>query len=178
MKLKSLLLASLLACTFGAVHAENLAPPPIAMDQDGLDFSVGFPVTHLWAGTFVDTFVFTPPVGPSEIDGQLVTITLAPENTIYLTGATVTGSLGGSSGFLPFVGGAFILPGGNSLSGTLTLQVMGCAMFCGSNVDQVAANATYTGSLNVTAAVPEPETYGMLLGGLGLLGFAARRKQN
>lgn len=27
------------------------------------------------------------------------------------------------------------------------------------------------------AAVPEPETYGMMLAGLGLLGFAARRKQ-
>ncbi|TXT25307.1 MAG: hypothetical protein FD134_1118 [Gallionellaceae bacterium] len=32
---------------------------------------------------------------------------------------------------------------------------------------------------NVTSAVPEPETYAMLLAGLGLLGFAARRrKQN
>jgi hypothetical protein len=27
------------------------------------------------------------------------------------------------------------------------------------------------------AAVPEPETYAMLLAGLGLLGFAARRKK-
>ena len=29
---------------------------------------------------------------------------------------------------------------------------------------------------NVTAAIPEPETYAMLLAGLGLLGFSARRK--
>jgi hypothetical protein len=28
------------------------------------------------------------------------------------------------------------------------------------------------------AAVPEPETYAMLLAGLGLLGFTARRRQN
>jgi hypothetical protein len=28
------------------------------------------------------------------------------------------------------------------------------------------------------AAVPEPETYAMLLAGLGLLGFAARRRQH
>jgi hypothetical protein len=27
------------------------------------------------------------------------------------------------------------------------------------------------------APVPEPETYGMLLGGLGLLGFLARRRR-
>lgn len=29
---------------------------------------------------------------------------------------------------------------------------------------------------SITAAVPEPETYGMLLAGLGLLGFVARRR--
>ncbi len=31
-------------------------------------------------------------------------------------------------------------------------------------------------NVSVTAAVPEPETYAMLLGGLGLVGWAARRK--
>lgn len=40
---------------------------------------------------------------------------------------------------------------------------------------------TYYGAaldnVSVTAAVPEPETYAMLIAGLGLLGFAARRKQ-
>ncbi|WP_373986759.1 PEP-CTERM sorting domain-containing protein [Duganella sp. BuS-21] len=32
-------------------------------------------------------------------------------------------------------------------------------------------------SIDTVAAVPEPETYAMLLAGLGLVGFAARRKQ-
>jgi len=34
------------------------------------------------------------------------------------------------------------------------------------------------GATNVTAAVPEPETYAMLLAGLGLLGGMARRRKS
>lgn len=34
---------------------------------------------------------------------------------------------------------------------------------------------TYSGSLNV-AAIPEPETDALLMAGLGLIGFVARRK--
>ena len=38
-------------------------------------------------------------------------------------------------------------------------------------------NNTGSFEVNVAAAVPEPETYAMLLAGLGLLGFAARRNR-
>ncbi|HEX8603347.1 MAG TPA: FxDxF family PEP-CTERM protein [Pseudoduganella sp.] len=36
--------------------------------------------------------------------------------------------------------------------------------------------AGYSGEITITSAVPEPTTYGMLLGGLGIMGFLARRK--
>ena len=36
---------------------------------------------------------------------------------------------------------------------------------------------TYEGSFALVSSVPEPETYPMLLAGLGLLGFAARRRK-
>lgn len=40
-------------------------------------------------------------------------------------------------------------------------------------------NGSYAGDLTISAAIPEPETYAMLLAGLGLLGFMAhRRKEN
>jgi hypothetical protein len=39
-----------------------------------------------------------------------------------------------------------------------------------------SAASGYGGALNL-APVPEPATYGMLLGGLGLLGYMARRRK-
>lgn len=37
-------------------------------------------------------------------------------------------------------------------------------------------NGSYNGNISLTSAVPEPETYTMLLAGLGLLGFISRRR--
>jgi probable HAF family extracellular repeat protein len=39
------------------------------------------------------------------------------------------------------------------------------------------SNLYLTGELSIAGPVPEPETYALLLAGLGLLGFAARRKK-
>ena len=36
---------------------------------------------------------------------------------------------------------------------------------------------TFTGGVTIAAAVPEPETYAMLLAGLGLIGYTARRRK-
>jgi hypothetical protein len=39
------------------------------------------------------------------------------------------------------------------------------------------ATSSILDNVTISAAVPEPETYAMLLAGLGLLGFAARRRK-
>jgi hypothetical protein len=47
------------------------------------------------------------------------------------------------------------------------------------SVINVTSASLYFGTkpdIQIAVAVPEPETYAMLLAGLGLVGFAARRK--
>jgi hypothetical protein len=44
-------------------------------------------------------------------------------------------------------------------------------------ITAVTSRQINAGSVIVAANVPEPETYGMLLAGLGLMGFVARRKK-
>lgn len=41
----------------------------------------------------------------------------------------------------------------------------------------VSFNQSQSGQISVVSAIPEPETYAMLLAGLGLLGFEARRRR-
>lgn len=53
----------------------------------------------------------------------------------------------------------------------------GCAYECGGVQATVSDPLGYSGAARITSAVPEPETYAMLLAGLGLLGWAARRKR-
>ncbi|MRW89132.1 choice-of-anchor E domain-containing protein [Duganella sp. FT80W] len=72
----------------------------------------------------------------------------------------------------------FSAPGGGTLSTVITANG-------GTLADMTGVDATFTtqagghGSITYSyiAAVPEPETYGMLLLGLGMMGVVAKRKQ-
>jgi len=81
--------------------------------------------------------------------------------------------------------GSFAATGGTANSAALTLAqswLTGLSdsgvAYTGSYNIQYITSASYQDLVIFTAAVPEPETYGMVLLGLGLVGFMARRRKS
>lgn len=98
---------------------------------------------------------------PTDINGQFI----AGDVTLVITdgsGASVTRTITGASqsGFLGFVSSS------GSLQQVTLAAVQPAAGFAWPTVDNL-----------VLAAVPEPETYALMLAGLGLIGFMARRRR-
>jgi len=92
----------------------------------------------------------------------------SPWNTVkFLNGSTVLGTYGGQDTNLS-----------NDWGNTTYFNVStGTGSLITSVVFTASQNAFETDNHAYVAAIPEPETYAMLLAGLGLLGFAARRRK-
>ncbi len=84
---------------------------------------------------------------------------------------TVYGATGGSTSYLSFTGGA--APGNYQLHVAGTKTGSGTGSYAGNIILSPVENGH-----PVVSPIPEPETYAMLLAGLGLLGFSARRRKN
>ena len=67
-------------------------------------------------------------------------------------------------------------PGGNSLALAWGAANSGSYYLAVGGLTNGTQGGIYTGAISVTA-VPEPETYAMMLAGLGALGFLARRRR-
>jgi hypothetical protein len=91
-----------------------------------------------------------------------------------VTNSIVSNVEGWSTAFNPTVGVTVqqvILNPINLVAGDYTLQIIGTVIG--------PFNGSYAGVLNIASPlpVPEPETYAMFLGGLGLMGVIARRRK-
>jgi hypothetical protein len=162
-----------LACaafTTGAAYAADVSVPSTVDVADGSDF-FGRWVQGVAGDSFADKYTFTL-TGATDLTADIFSFSSAN------TGLGITG-LG-----LYSADGTLVL-GGTQLGDTTTShwQLTTTNLAAASYYLQVSGNviaqpAIYSGGVVTVSAVPEPATYGMLLGGLGLVGFLARRRKS
>lgn len=170
MKLKPLVIAAALALTAAGAYAENQTfDVPLSGPVAG-NYTAGFSAVHHMAGAFTDTITFSPNVS-GMLNGSLITTALNKVTNIDFKSANINGI---SYNFSPNGNHEFGFTDVAFAHAPLVLTLYGVAgagLAAGS-----AISASYAGTLNVSA-VPEPETWAMMLGGLGLIGFMARRRK-
>jgi hypothetical protein len=167
--MKKILATALLALTSLAAQADDFTVQLVQSKTNPLQYTASFGRSFSDASIepfFDDYYTFTPDLsGQLTVNGGVFNVhTTKAQNIIFkeadLSGTDLLISNGG------FASSAVL--SSSVVDGTLVLHVFG----------QYGAASSYAGNLNVTLApVPEPETYAMLLGGLGLVGAVARRRK-
>jgi hypothetical protein len=155
--------------SFGQEAAPPAAPAAPAAPE-GLGLSSGNSHLQLTGATFNDLYwVWLPSISNLSAYGTSSPFQYLSINVPAATFDTVT--LTGPSGLIGTLlpgSSSFELSGSSFASGYYVLNVIGHA---------TGGQAAYAVQMDVTP-VPEPETYALMLAGLGLLGLVARRRKN
>lgn len=157
-------------------HSGNLQTLQLEIGGNTVSGSFGFE----YGNSDFDSFAFAIPAGSSL---QSIVVTIAPPsggNTHDLVYANWAIRSGSSIAFNGTIVGDLTwnaVDGGtynNELSAGIYNLTNNGLLYSGPF--QAVAKGNYTLALNVTA-VPEPEIYGMMMAGLGLIGLHARRRK-
>ncbi|MES2126016.1 MAG: FxDxF family PEP-CTERM protein [Pseudomonadota bacterium] len=164
MKMKTLALVALTL----AVGSVSAATPVWSFDAKN---NIGFSSTPL-VGSFVDSFTFTLPYLLDKASGSVTTRMNLPKDVDFTSVVLSSGTHSWNFTQTGFDGAGterWVLDKTLLSAGapyTLTLS------------GTTTGGAAYAGQLAfVSQPVPEPATYGMMLGGLGLVGLMARRRK-
>jgi hypothetical protein len=167
MKLRSLALGFVMIAASCVASAASYTVALTTTSPNHLSASFG--ATPI-SGSFTDVFTFTPSLAAgSSASAYFFNFALNgmgqvdPSLQIIFSAADVNGTPFSINNSVPFTQAGVYVP---SLSGPLVLTISGNS-----------GGGSYSGVMNVTTPVPEPETYGMMLAGLALVGVVARRKQ-
>jgi hypothetical protein len=155
------------------VYAADITNPPAAIDIiDGGGFFGRLITGAVGGDTFADQYTFTA-IGGSSIVADLFSYSGSPNNGVDITAFDLYSAAGTLVGTGTAIEADGIQQWQLSTSGlaadTYYVQVSGSV--------KSAAPAVYSASIAVSA-VPEPATYGMLLGGLALVGAITRRRRH
>ncbi|WP_320425522.1 FxDxF family PEP-CTERM protein [Roseateles agri] len=160
MNLKKFVLFAPLALIAAASFGQGSAPIPLTLTATGPNL-LGTTFQRSVSDLFVDVFSFTP----ESVKGTVSVNLASPDGSVTFFSALLNnegfsappGSAGASWSFQAVV----------DASQPLSLTVFG---YGGDPSTLTGAAGTYTGTFEVQVAVPEPETFVLMLLGLGMIG--------
>lgn len=162
----TLLLAGFAFTPFASATAIS-SSEPLVLTSGTTAFGKTF-AANTSGDTFTNDYTFNASA-TSSLTGALISIrglstdlSITGFSLIPTIGAAITG-LSFSSGYVD----SWLITAPDMVPGNYTLEVTGKVLGNG---------GSYGGNINVSA-VPEPETWGMMVGGLGLMAIAMRRRE-
>ena len=170
MKFKMLAASATMIFAASATVGQEVVPIALVL-APGVGNTLATTFQQSVSGLFVDTFSFMP----ANVAGN-VSVTLTPVSGPVNFFAALLNDEGFSS--FPESGqSSFSFQSIVNADALLSLTVFG---FAGDTELLAEGSASYSGTVQVqtAAAIPEPETYALLLAGLGAIGAVARRRRS